>query len=182
MFITLMFVCAAFGLFIILNWKYISNPDLQFRNVISEAIFTSGKGELAIIPDWGFYYPWAVVCFLIYLQSVSTIYLLTKKNLELSRKHWALFIAILIFFMFLPILIEYFESLFNSKALGDLEYYVDDFVTVGLIIFTIFLFFTSLILFFVRRFKNYKTFFAISFFTVLLNLFFLYSFIELFFD
>lgn len=177
-----MFVCATFVLFIILNWKYISNPGLHFRNVISEAIFTSGKGELAIIRDWGFYYPWAVVCFLIYLQSVLTIYLLTKKNLELSRKHWALLIGILTVFMFLPILIKYFESLSNSKALGDLEYFIDDFVTAGSIIFTVLLFFTSLILFFVRRFKNYKKFFAISFFTVLLNLVFIYSFIELFFD
>lgn len=182
MFITLLVVCCAFVLFLILNWKYISNSDLHFKNVISEAIFVNGRGNLAIIQDWGFYYPWATVCFLIYLQSVMTTYLLVKKNLKMSLQQWASLIGALIAFMFLPIFLEYLETLFSFRAFGDLEYYIDDFVTGGIIIFTVLLFFTSSIPFLVKRFRIYKKFFALSFFTVLLNLVFIYSFIEFFFD
>ncbi len=177
-----MLVCGAFVLFLILNWKYISDADLHFRNVISEAIFANGRDAEAIIQDWGFYYPWAVVCFLVYLQSVMITYLLVRKNLELSSWQWVFLIGFLIVFMFLPTLVEYFETSISSRALGDIEYYVDDFVTMGIIIFTVLLFFTSLALFFAKRFKNYTRFFTISFFTALLNLVFIYSFIELFFD
>lgn len=182
MFILLLLVFGAFGLFLILNWKYISDSDLHFRNVISEAIFANGRDDLAIMEEWGFYYPWAVVCFLVYLQSVMMTYLLVKKNLDLSRRQWVVLVGLLIIFIFLPILLEYFETSFHSRILENLEDYVDDFVTVGILIFTFLLLFASSILFFVKRFRNYKKFFVISFFTVFLNLVFIYSFIELFFD
>lgn len=176
MFITLILVCAAFGLFIILNWKYISDPDIQFRNVISEAIFANGRDAEARMKQWGFYHPWGVVCFLVYLQGVMAIHLLIKKHLALSRLQWLFLIGTLAFYMFIPRLWEYFDIMEDS------DFFVPDIVTGGTVIFTLFLFFASLILFFQRKFSSYRKFFAISFFTVMLNLVFIYSFFELFFD
>lgn len=180
--ITLMLVCGAFGLFIILNWKYISDPDVQFRNVISEAIFTSGKGELPLIRDWGFYYPWILVGFLIYFQSFLCIYLLIRKNLSLTLRQLIILISSLIFIMFLPMLLEYLSSFLGCKVLRDLGSRINDINVSGLMILIIILFFTSSILFFSKRYRNHRKFLALTFITVLLNLVFIFTFIELFFD
>lgn len=175
-------MCCAFGLFIILNWKHISNPELHFRNAISEAIFAYERDDLAIMRYWGFYYPWSVVGFLIYLQSVLITYLLIKKNLYLSSIKLMAIISSLIFLMFLPTLLEFLSDVFESRILKNLEIDISDFISTGIMICTILLFFCSIIMFFVKRCRKFRKLFALSIFTVIMNVIFIYSFFELFFD
>ncbi len=172
MFITLMLVCAAFGLFIILNWKYISDPSL-LPHYNGNSIFEYQE-DLAKFRHWGFFYPWNVLGFLIYLQSFMIAYLLIKKNLGLSLRNWVVIISSIILIFFLPEILKFLSVQLNFS--------VQRIISNIMMILIIINFFFSIWMIFLKPYRHCTKFLSITFFTAVMNIVFIFSFMELFFD
>ena len=178
--ITLMLVCAAFGVFLILNWKYISNPQL-LPNYRGNSIFEYQE-DLARFRHWGFFYPWIVLGFLIYFQTFLLAYLLIRKNLNFSLRKWIIILVGTLLIYFFPTILDFLSELFHFNPYDYTSLSFSRLISNGLMLLIVILFFMSVMMLFLKPFRNYTKFLAITFFTSVLNVVFIFAFMELFFD
>ncbi len=179
-FIALLVVCSAFGLFIILNWKYISNPFL-IPNYRGNSIFEYQE-DLAKFRYWGFFYPWNVLGFLIYLQTFMVTYFLIKKNLNFSTLQWIIIIFSLIFIYTSPEILDFLSNTIGFNPYNYIDLNLHRTISNVLMILVVILFFVSIWMIFLKSFRHYRKFLAITLFTAIMNIIFIFAFMELFFD
>lgn len=147
----------AFGVFIISNWSYISNPYQIPTYHGTNSIFEY-QHFLAKYKDWGFFYPWIIIIYLTFFQTILLGFLVFKKGRKLK---WIEIIFVSVFLLLI----------FLIKDLVSVSFY---FVAI-LILGTIFLFFR-------KTMKAYRFFLFINVTTIILWNIFLFGYIELFFD
>jgi hypothetical protein len=162
-------ICAAFSVFLIVNWNYISNPELVPGYVETQATFSYGRDNLAKYRHWGFQYPMAVIPYLIYIESVLLVHLIFKKNLLLSKVQWIITLTFLLIMIFSEFIFANLYKLLDRNEFWKIEYQFDNIIA-------------SFILMFIPKFKKYRKFLILSLSTILLLVIFVFAHFEFFFD
>ena len=175
-------ICAAFSVFLIVNWNYISNPELVPGYVETQAIFSYGRDNLAKYRHWGFHYPMAVIPYLIYIESVLLVHLIFKKNLILSKVKWIITLTFLLIMIFSEFIFDNLYKLIDRNEFWNIEYQFDNIIGTGFYVAVLFLLIASSILMFITKFKKYRKFLILSLSTILLLVIFVFAYLEFFFD
>jgi hypothetical protein len=155
-------------LFIIANWKYISDPS-QISDFPKSSLFAY-KDHLVKFQDWGYSYPWKIICYLSLFQIIILMILITNKKINLNK--WGLISQLTI------LTLLFFSSSF-SETLYTFE---GDFLLPASLCFSVYLSFSSIILLFMKQFKKHRKFFVLNLITSISCVLFLYGYILLFFD
>jgi hypothetical protein len=155
-------------LFIIANWKYISDPS-QISDFPKSSLFAY-KDHLVKFQDWGYSYPWKIIYYLSLFQTLILLILITYKKINLNK--WGL-----ISFLTILILLFFFSSI--SETLYTFE---DDFLLPASLCFSVFLSFFSIILLYMKCFEKHRKLFVLNLITSISSILFLYGYMLLFFD
>ncbi|MGB1037879.1 MAG: hypothetical protein ACPGYY_04470, partial [Bacteroidia bacterium] len=118
------------GIFLIVNWHFISNPQLLPNYFEGQSIFGNGRDNFAKLRNLLFYYPWDLIQYLIYLQSILLIYLLFKKNLIINLRQGLVIIALWFFCIFSDYAFNILSDLFDSSNFREIQYLTSDAVEV----------------------------------------------------
>lgn len=170
-----------FGIFLILNWNYIINPQLNPAYDSTGNAF--GYNEHASkFSNWGVYYPLTIFPYIIFLQFILLIKLFIKKNIYLTLKQWIISLMIVLLFAFSQEIFEVFYKIFNRTEILHFGFEIKGLRDFTLVIIVILMFFLSFILTFISKFKEYRvllilTWISVSFYIILFTSWFL-----LFFD
>jgi hypothetical protein len=175
-------ICAAFSVFLIVNWNYISNPELVPGYVETQATFSYGRDNLAKYRHWGFQYPMAVIPYLIYIESVLLVHLIFKKNLLLSKVQWIITLTFLLIMIFSEFIFANLYKLLDRNEFWKIEYQFDNIIGTAFYVAFLFLLIASFILMFIPKFKKYRKFLILSLSTILLLVIFVFAHFEFFFD
>lgn len=179
---TLILICTAFSIFLIINWNYISNPELVPGYVEPQATFSYGRDNLAKYRHWGFHYPMTVIPYLIYIESILLIHLIFKKNLLLTKLQWFAIFVFLLFMIFSDYIFDNLSELFNLNNFRQIGYSFDNILEASFFIAFLFLLITSIILMFIAKFKSYRKFLSLNIATILVFVIFVFAYFEFFFD
>jgi hypothetical protein len=139
----------AFGIFLILNRDYISNPYLNPYYRESTSIFNYNE-KLARFRNWGFFYPWNIISYLSFFQTILLGFLIIRKELKMR--------PIEIIFISVSLL-----SIFLINDLVILSFYI-----------VVCLLFSTIILFFLKKFKKHRFFLFLNLLTILAWIIFLF--------
>jgi hypothetical protein len=181
-FFTLLLICLAFSVFLIINWNYISNPELVPGYIDAQATFSHGRDDFAKYRHWGFEYPMDVIPYLMYFQSILLIHLIFRKNLLLSKSLWLAVFTFLVFIIFSDSIFNILSDLFNSNDIRQIGYRFNDFLGVAFFIIFVFLLIASITLMFVSQFKKYRKMLILNLLTILILIIFVVAHFEFFFD
>lgn len=180
--VLILLLFAAFCIFIILNWNYISDPKLLSGYVEGQSVFANGRENLAEFLKWGFNYPSSVVTYLIYIESVLLLNLILRKNLLLSKVNWIVTLLFLLFMLFSDSIFGNLYKFIDRNDYWKIEYRFDYFLNVAFIIAYSFLLIASPILMSNPKFKKYRKLLILNLSTIILFLIFIFSHFVFFFD
>ena len=151
------FTLIAFGIFIISNLEYILNPTLIPNYNENGSIFEYEKEKFAKFKDWGFFYPWYVVLFLTFSQTIILGILLIKKNkINMSELILTSILVLLLFFL---------------NDVIQFSFYI-----------AIILFLLIIISSFLKKMKLKRSFLLLNMVTLIFWVVFLFTYMKLFFD
>lgn len=163
--ILLLLIGSAFAFFIYTNWAYITNPSLIPNYHEGNAFFAYGNDALATYRNWGFYYPMAVIPYILFVQTILLLRLIVKKHRNLSLNQWALvFLAITI-----AILIP------SSQTITRLFLWL-------ILLLVLFAGIAPIVLLFISHYRKHWRFYGQTIFTSLLYIVFVNAYFVLFFD
>lgn len=178
----LIWIALSLGVFLFFNWSSISDPSVLPSYYGSQSIFGHGRSHLALYRFWTFYFPLAVIPYLIGVQVVLLIHLLFKKHLNLTKGFWYLvFIGFLLFCVFSDSTLHYIYQWLHIDGLSEWFYVLRDLMLALWFVLTLFLVLGSSLLMFIPQFKSYRKWLVLNISTVVLFLFYCYGYIRLFF-
>lgn len=175
-------ICSALGVFLIINFNNIANPELVPGYVEGQATFAYGRDSYARFRNWGFYYPMSVIPYLIFFESILLALLIINKKLKFKKTQWILILMIFLFLAFSNHIIDFLIQLLNIENPWRIEYHIGNLFEIVFYLGFLFLLVVPPILFFLKKFKNYRKFLILIFTTVLTMIVFIIAHLEFFFD
>jgi hypothetical protein len=178
----ILLLCTAFSVFLIINWNYITNPELVPGYIETQATFSYGRDNLAKYRHWGFHYPMAIIPYLIYIESVLLLHLIFKKNLWLSKVQWIMTLTFLLIMIFSDYLFDNIYKVIDRNEFWKIQYYFDSVLGTASFVTILFLLIASIILIFIPKFKKNRKLLILCLSTILLFVIFIFAHFEFFFD
>jgi len=170
--IVLFFIYFAVTIFIFANWNYISNSS-EISNFPKSSVFEY-RQHLAKFKDWGFFYPWKIICYLGLFQIIILTIIRIYKKIYLSKLGLASIITIL--------LLMFFSSSISEIILNNNFYFESDFLFPATLCFSVYLLIISVFLLFMKNYIEHKKLLILNIITSISCLIFLYGYMQLFFD
>lgn len=178
----LIWMSLSLGVFLFFNWNLISDPTSLPSYYGSQSIFGHGRADMALYKFWMFFFPLAVIPYLIVVEVLLMGHLLIRKHLNIRVKTW---LIVSIGFLLCGFSNDVIDLVYNWSVNNQMDkwlYIIRDISLALGFILTLILALGSGILMFTPQFKKYRTWFVINLLTVILFVSYCYGYVKLFFD